>query len=44
MLAGVSSLGKPSFATTVDGNQKSGVHQFEVGSLSDYLQGFIHPR
>ena len=24
--------------------KKSGVHQVEVGSLSHYLQGFIHPR
>ena len=30
---------------TVDGNQKSGINSpVEVGSLSHYLQGFIHPR
>ena len=29
---------------TVDGNQKSGDHQLEVGSLSSYVQSFIHSR
>ena len=34
-----------SFVTTVDGNQKSGVHSpVEVGSLSHYLPGVVHPK